>query len=399
MKSDKKTLKHKKGKKVRQPVAEIKKQIRPSRSINSVYVKIKGVLDEARNNAYRAVNFAMVQAYWHIGRIVVEEEQKGEKRAGYGVFLIKELSKRLTVEFGTGFSETNLKYFRQFYLTFPNGHAMRDELRGHTRRHSESDESLAAPNLQLLPHLSWTHYRLLLRVDNHTARDFYMEECVKGNWSTRQLERQINSFYYERLLASKQKKLVKKEAQKTANQLKSSPHDVIKDPYILEFLGLKEDKKYLESEFESAIIDKLQAFLLELGRGFSFVARQQRISTETQDFYIDLVFYNYLLNCFVLIDLKIGKLAHQDIGQMDMYVKMYEDKVKPPEANPTIGIILCSDKDETMVQYSVLKGSKRLFASKYKLYLPTEEELKREIARDREIIEMERKQIAKRKKK
>lgn len=247
--------------------------------------------------------------------------------------------------------------------------------------------------------LSWTHYKLLMRVDDPKARNWYMSEAADCNWSTRQLERQINSFYYERLLTSKQKKPVRKEAQKTANQLKSSPQDIIKDPYILEFLGLKEDSKYLESELESAIISKLQTFLLELGRGFSFVARQQRISTETQDFYIDLVFYNYLLNCFVLIDLKIGKLAHQDIGQMDMYVKMYEDKVKPPEANPTIGIILCSDKDETMVQYSVLKGSKRLFASKYKLYLPTEEELKREISRDREIIERERKLIAERKKK
>ena len=392
MKSDKKTIKHKKDKKVRQPVAEIKKQIRPSRSINSVYVEIKSILEEARNNACQAVNFAMVQAYWHIGQLIVEEEQKGFKRAGYGQHLLKTLSEKLTLEFGSGFSEQNLRSFRQFYLVFMKRSAVQSTFR---KKGSIIDGIRSAVRSEL----SWTHYKLLMRVDDPKARNWYMSEATDCNWSTRQLERQINSFYYERLLASKQKKPVRKEAQKTANQLESSPQDIIKDPYILEFLGLKEDSKYLESELESAIISKLQTFLLELGRGFSFVARQQRISTETQDFYIDLVFYNYLLNCFVLIDLKIGKLAHQDIGQMDMYVKMYEDKVKPPEANPTIGIILCSDKDETMVQYSVLKGSKRLFASKYKLYLPTEEELKREISRDREIIERERKLIAERKKK
>ena len=359
---------------MQQAVVQVKKRALSLRHVNSVYVKIKDVLNEARSNTYRAVNFVMVQAYWNIGRLIVEGEQSGKSRAGYGEYLIESISERLKKDYGKGFDSSNLWHMRNFFYAFPILDAVRREL-------------------------SWTHYRLLLRVDDPAARDFYIEECVKGNWSTRQLERQINSFYYERLLTSKQKKPVRKEAQKTANQFKSSPQDIIKDPYVLEFLGLKEDSKYLESELESAIISKLQTFLLELGRGFSFVARQQRISTETQDFYIDLVFYNYLLNCFVLIDLKIGKLVHQDIGQMDMYVRMYEDKVKPPEANPTIGIILCSDKDETMVQYSVLKGSKRLFASKYKLYLPTEEELKREIAKDREIIERERKLIAERKKK
>lgn len=392
MKSDKKRVKYSKDKKVQQPVAQMKKRALPLRHVNSVYVKIKAILEEARNNAYRAVNFAMVQAYWHIGQLIVEEEQKGLKKAGYGQHLLKTLSEKLTLEFGSGFSEQSLRSFRQFYLVFRKRSAAQSTFR---KKESIINEIRSAVRSEL----SWTHYKLLMRLGDTQARTWYMNEAADCNWSTRQLERQINSFYYKRLLASKQKKFVEKEAQKTANQLKSPPHDVIKDPYILEFLGLKEDSKYLESELESAIISKLQTFLLELGRGFSFVARQQRISTETQDFYIDLVFYNYLLNCFVLIDLKVGKLVHQDIGQMDMYVRIYEDRIKPPEANPTIGIILCSDKDETMVQYSVLKGSKRLFASKYKLYLPTEEELRKEIARDREIIEIERKLIAERKKK
>lgn len=374
MRSYKNRIKHKNGKEVQWPVAQTRRQVIPLRSINSVYAKIQDVLNEARSNAYKTVNFVMVQAYWNIGQLIVEEEQKGLKRAEYGQHLLKTLSKKLTLEFGSGFSEQNLRSFRQFYLVFMKRSAVRSEL-------------------------SWTHYKLLMRVENLKARTWYVNEAVDCNWSTRQLERQINSFYYKRLLASKQKSLVKKEAQRTANQLKSSPHDVIKDPYILEFLGLQENEKYLESELESAIISKLQAFLLELGRGFSFVARQQRISTETQDFYVDLVFYNYILNCFVLIDLKVGKLTHQDIGQMDMYVRIFEDRIKTPQANPTIGIILCSDKDETIVQYSVLKGSKRLFASKYKLYLPTEEELKREITKDREIIEMQRKLIAEKEKK
>jgi len=331
-----------------------KKQFQLLHKIEPVYIEIKDVLEEARSNAYQAVNAAMVRAYWHIGRLIVKEEQKGKKHAKYGKSLIETLSKRLTYDFGKGFSSQNLWNIRQFYLTFSILSALRREL-------------------------TWTHYKLLMRVGDHEARDWYMNEAAESNWSTRQLERQINSFYRERLIASRQKGVVKKEAQKTSRQFKSS-RDVIKDPYVFEFLGLQENKSYLESDLENAIIDKLQTFILELGRGFSFVARQQRISTETQNFYIDLVFYNYILNCFVLIDLKVGKLTHQDIGQMDMYVRIYEDKVKPPESNPTIGIILCSDKDETIVRYSVLKHNKRLFASRYKLYLPTQEELKREIA-------------------
>jgi len=349
-------------------------------SFNTLYRKIKSVLEEARNKTYRAVNFIMVEAYWSIGHLIVENEQKGERRADYGEKLIEKISENLTRDFGKGYSPQSLWNMRQFYLAFPIFSTSQRELR-------VSKEKLSA----LRRELTWTHYKLLMRIENPVVRHWYMNESADCNWSTRQLERQINSFYYEQLLSSKQKAIVKKEAANLAKQLKSSSADIIKDPYIFEFLGLKENRRYLESDLENAIIDKLQTFLLELGKGFYFVARQQRISTETQNFFIDLVFYNYILNCFMLIDLKIGKLTHQDIGQMDMYVRIYEDKIKPKEANPTIGLILCSDKDETMVRYSVLKDSKHLFASKYKLYLPTEKELQQEIKKDREIIEIQRK--------
>jgi len=305
----------------------------------------------------------MVHAYWNVGRTIVEEEQQGKKKADYGVKLIGELSVRLSKDFGKGFDERNLFYMRQFYLCFPKLNALRSEL-------------------------SWTHYRLLMRVENENARDFYIEECGKSNWSTRQLERQINSFYYERLLASKNKLPVKREADTRAKKLAVSPEEQIKDPYVLEFLGLKEGASLKETRLEQALIEQLQKFLLELGRGFSFVARQMRISTETQHFYIDLVFYNYLLKCFVIIDLKTIKLTHQDIGQMDMYVRIFEDKIKQTGDNPTIGIILCTKKDETIVKYSVLKGSKKLFASQYKLYLPSEKELKDEIEREKHILSL-----------
>ena len=336
---------------------------KPAIKNNKCYLKIKSILEEARHNVYRHVNFVMVQAYWNIGREIVEEEQKGKQRAEYGATIIEELSQKLTVEYGQGFNKTNLWYMKQFYLAFKNLHALRGEL-------------------------SWTHYRLLLKVEREEIRQFYLNECIQSNWSTRQLERQINTLYYERLLASKNKLPVKREADARAKKLAVSPEDQIKDPYVLEFLGLKEHPALKESELEHALIEKLQNFLLELGRGFSFVARQMRISTETQHFYIDLVFYNYLLKCFVIIDLKTTKLTHQDIGQMDMYVRMFEDKMKQPGDNPTIGIILCTEKDETVVKYSVLKDSKKLFASKYKLYLPSEKELRDEIEREKQILRL-----------
>ena len=312
---------------------------------------IKALINEARMHIVRSVNTAMVVTYWEIGRRIVEEEQNGSNRAEYGKYLIENLAKELTADFGKGFGATNLKYFRQFYLTFPIRHTLCGEL-------------------------SWSHYRLLMRVENEEARDFYLKEALECAWSVRQLERQINSFYFQRLLASQNKAVVKQETEQ--NNTPVSPSEILKDPYILEFLDLKENKDYLEADLEAALIGRLQDFLLELGKGFSFVARQQRITTEAgKHYYVDLVFYNYLLKCFVLIDLKIGTLTPQDVGQMDLYVRLYEDQKRTQTDNPTIGIILCSQNDETVVKYSMLAESRQLFASQYQLYMPTEEELKR----------------------
>jgi predicted nuclease of restriction endonuclease-like (RecB) superfamily len=327
--------------------------------VDAVYSGIKKILEEARSRAYRAVNISMVQAYWNIGRVIVEEEQKGKTKADYGESLIQELAKRLTQEFGKGFTQTNLWYMRQFFMIFPILHALRGEL-------------------------TWTHYRLLLKVENEKARNFYLNEATETGWSTRQLERQINSFYYERLLSSKDKKPVVDEADR--NALPAKPEDLIKDPYVLEFLDLKENKRLLEKGLEAGLLGKLQEFLLELGKGFSFVARQYRISAGNDHFYIDLVFYNYILKCFLLIDLKIGKLTHKDIGQMDFYVRYFEGNIKAESDNPTIGMILCSEKNETIVKYSVLNENKQMFASRYSLYLPTEEELAKELRREMELI-------------
>ncbi len=339
---------------------------------NSLYNEIKNILQEARRSAYRSVNFTMVIAYWKIGKRIVEEEQKGKAKATYGAALLKELSVQLTVDFGKGYSETNLKYFRQFYLSFSsyeNSHALSD------KSYLTEDQKSHA----LRGELTWTHYRLLMKVENITARNYYTEEAIAQNWSTRALERQINSFYYERIVSSKNKKGLLDEARKETNKLQLSPEDFIKDPYVLEFLNIPADSGFLEKDIENAIIQKLQQFMLEMGKGFSFVAQQKRISAEDDHFYVDLVFYNYILKCFVLIDLKLGKLNHQDIGQMDLYVRWFEDNLRSQTDNPTIGIILCSEKNETIVKYSILKGSKQLFTSKYKLYLPTEEEFKKEL--------------------
>ncbi len=352
------------------------------------YDAVAEVLRGARSRAYRAVNFAMVEAYWNVGRKIVEEEQEGKERAEYGKFLIKNLSLQLTHEFGKGFTEPNLWNFRQFYLCFPNWHTLCAE----SKANKKDSDGAGSPEIlyALRRELTWTHYRLLMRVETPDARAWYLNEAADQNWTTRILERQINSLYYERLHMSRNKKPVVKEMKEKTALLAPDPKDFIKDPYVLEFLGLKDNPDFRESDLEQAIIGKLQAFMLELGKGFAFVARQQRISTETKDFFIDLVFYNYLLKCFVLIDLKTGELAHQDIGQMDMYVRLYEDKYKSRDDNPTIGIILCTDRDETVVKYSVLKENKQLFASKYKLYLPSERELIEEIEREKAMIVMER---------
>ena len=342
------------------------KKLKTTKPIESTYQTIKEVLEQARAQSYRAVNFAMVQAYWNIGRIIVEEEQKGKTKADYGKQLIAELAKRLKADFGKGFDQSNLWHMRSFYLSFPILDAVRREL-------------------------TWTHYRLLLRVERQEVRQFYLDECIAANWSTRQLERQINSFYYERLLSSRNKGLVKAEIKKL--EPGPTPQDIIKDPYVLEFLGLKESKAYLENELEQGLINKLHDFLLELGKGFSFVARQKRITIDGDHFYIDLVFYNYILKCFVIIDLKVGKLVHQDIGQMDFYIRYFEEEIKLTGDNPTIGLILCAEKNEAMAKYTLLKGSKGLFASRYKLYLPTEKELKEELKRERQLLELEMRKI------
>lgn len=313
----------------------------------------------ARNKVYSTANFAMIEAYWNIGKKIIEK-QGGKDKAEYGLGLIKELSTQMTKDFGKGFTVTNLKYMRQFYLTFPNGHALRGEL-------------------------SWTHYRSLMRVENEKARNFYLEEAIKSAWSTRQLDRQINSFFYERLLSSKNKEEV---SQTIINLEKgATPGDIIRDPYVLEFLGLVPNTDFYESDLEQALITHLQKFLLELGRGFSFVARQQRFSFDGRHFRIDLVFYNYILKCFVLIDLKIGDLTHQDLGQMQMYVHYYEREMMNEGDNPPIGIILCADKSDSVVKYTLPQDQKQIFASKYKLYLPSEEELLNELNKEYLSIE------------
>ena len=324
---------------------------------DDLYINIKNILQSARNSVYKQVNFIMVEAYWNIGKQIVEEEQGGEERADYGSYLIKDLSSKLTQEFGKGFSKQNLWNMRQFYNYFPILSAVRREL-------------------------TWTHYKMILRIESEDARRWYVDETVTSNWTTRALERQIGTHYYERILASKEQTSVKDEAKENTKKLQFTPSDIIKDPYVLEFLDLKDNKLFHENELESALIEKIQEFLLELGRGFAFVARQKRIKTELSDFYLDLVFYNYILKCFVIIDLKRGKLTHQDIGQMDMYVNMYDDLDKAKEDNPTIGIILCTDKDNTVVKYSSINDKENLFVSKYQLYLPSEAELKAELEKD-----------------
>lgn len=329
---------------------------------DSIYKEIKSILEQARNKVYKVANSTMVEAYWNIGRVIVEK-QGGSNKAEYGTALIKNLSKKMTKEFGKGFTVANLKNMRQFYLIFQKSYALRSEL-------------------------TWTHYRLLMRVENENARNFYIEECIKSNWSTRQLERQITTLFYERLLSSKDKEKVSKEIYKLEPQIKKA-EDIIRDPYVLEFLGLPENTSFLEKNLEQALIDHLQKFLLELGRGFSFVARQKRITFDGRHFYIDLVFYNYLLKCFVLIDLKVGDLTHQDLGQMQMYVHYFEEEMMNEGDNPPIGIVLCADKSDSIVKYTLSKNETQVFASKYKAYLPSEEELLSEIRKEYNMLKQE----------
>ena len=325
-----------------------------------IYAEIKEALLRSRGQAYTAVNYAMVQAYWQIGRIIVEHEQNGSLRAQYGKSVLLEVSEKLQDEFGAGFSVRNLQQMKKFYVMFPNTNALRSQL-------------------------TWTHYRALLRVEDDAARSWYMEECVRSAWSSRQLERQISTLYYDRLLASQERAPVIAEAEDMMKPL--AAEDFIKDPYVLDFLDLKDYPALRESDLEQALIDKLQEFLLELGRGFCFVARQKLMRYEDDDFYLDLVFYHSILKCHVLIDLKIGRLTHTDVGQMDSYIRMFDALYKNSDDNPTIGIILCSQKNEAIVKYSVLNDAKQVFASKYRLTLPTVEELQREIEEERRRIE------------
>lgn len=318
------------------------------------------MINSTRNSIRTSVNSAMVMTYWNIGKLIVEDEMNGTYKEYYGKGVLKELSKKLTDEFGKGFDTSNLRRMRQFYTYFKNCDSVSHNL-------------------------SWTHYRHLLKIEDSKAREWYMNECSKENWSTRALERQINSFYYERLLSSQEKAPVIAEARDNTKSL--TPKDVLKDPYVLEFLNLKNRPSFTELELESGLIEQLQEFLLELGSGFSFVARQKHFDLDGEHFYIDLVFYNYILKCFVLIDLKRGKLTHQDVGQMDMYVRLFEDKMRGKGDNPTIGLILCSDKNEAVAKYSILSENKQIFASKYKLYLPTEEQLEKEILKDIALLE------------
>lgn len=327
---------------------------------NALYDSIREILLSARHRVYSAANAEMVQAYWNIGRCIVEYEQAGNVRAEYGKAVMQNLSKRLTAEFGKGFTIANLRNMRQFYLMFQKRYAVRSEL-------------------------TWTHYRMIMRVDNPDARAYYVDECAKGNWSTRQLERQINSFCYERVISSRNKEAVVSDV--LEKEPPRTPEDFIKDPYVLEFVGIKQNPDVYEKDLESALINEMERFMLELGRGFAFVARQKHLDLGGEHFYIDLVFYNFLLKCFVLIDIKTDKLTHQDIGQMDTYVRIYDDLQRVDGDNPTIGLILCAEKNETIVKYSVLNDSKQIFASKYQLTLPTEEELKRHIEQERRRIE------------
>ena len=326
-----------------------------------IYEEIRKILLAARASVVQSVNSAMVHAYFQIGRLIVENEQHGKPRSEYGKATLQHLSKRLTREFGRGFSRQNLQNMKQFYLSFRNCQTLSSKL-------------------------SWSHYILLMRIENESARRFYLKETESEGWSVRELDRQINAMLFQRLALSRDKEHVWDLAEK--GQILQTPSDIIKDPYVLEFLGLPEQSAYTEKDLETALIDNIQGFLLELGKGFSYVARQQRITLDGDHFFVDLVFYNRLLKCFILIDLKIGKLTHQDLGQMQMYVNYYDREIRNQAENPTIGLILCHDRRETIVRYTLPERNRRIFASEYKLYLPSEEELMRNMNETAKRLEL-----------
>ena len=330
---------------------------------NNYINEIKKILKNARQKAYTAVNSAMVEAYWEIGRRIVEEEQSGRERAEYGKEIIKNLSKELTEEFGKGFGERNIRNIRQFYVLFSDYEKWKS----------------------LISKLTWTHIQKVLRVSDEKARIFYLTEAAENMWSVRALDRNISTLYYNRIVASIDKKTVEDEMKEKIKSLQTE--EFIKNPVVLEFLDLPTNMSYTESQLEKALTDDIQKFMMELGKGFAFVERQQHIRTENSDFYIDLVFYNYILKCFVIVELKTEKLTHQDIGQLDMYIRMYDDLKKQENDNPTIGLLLCTETDRTIIKYSVLNDNKNLFASKYINYLPSEEELINEIERQKTLFE------------
>ena len=333
----------------------------------SLLADLREIDARGRAAAYASVNAAMIDTYWKIGRRIVEEEQHGSKRAEYGTGLLKELSVVLTAEFGKGFDARSLRFYRQFYLFFPQGKIW------YTR----------------VPNLTWSHFRTLLRVENEDARLWYLDEASRESWSVRTLDRNISSQYYHRLLASQNKAPVIAEMKKNTAPMQADKLEFIKNPVVAEFLGLASNPGFTETKLEQCIITHLQKFLMELGKGYAFVARQQHIATDAGDFFIDLVFYNYILKCFVLIDLKTARITHQDVGQMDMYVRMYDERKRSEGDNPTIGILLCSETSEDIARYSVLHDSKQLFASKYLTYLPTKDELRREIEAQKEIFRLQ----------
>lgn len=317
------------------------------------------IIESSQKAAYQAVNTTLVQRNWLLGYRISSEELQGENRAKYGAEVIKKLAKELSAEYGKGFDYSSLYKFVRFYKAFP--------------------QILDSVNPKSVPLLSWTHYRVLLQVEDEQARAWYEKEAAEQTWSVRTLQRNISSQYYHRMLQTQKKELVEHEMQDLTAEYQNDKLEFIKNPVIAEFLGLASNTDFTESDLEKSILSNLQKFLMELGKGYAFVARQQHIHTEKQDYYIDLVFYNYILKCFVLIDLKTEKISHQDVGQMDMYIRMYDELKRSEGDNPTIGIVLCSDTDEDIAKYSVLHGNEQLFASKYKLYLPTDEELRAEI--------------------
>lgn len=358
---------------------------------------LKTIVSKARSKAFAAVNYSLVERNWRIGKRIVEEEQNGEARAEYGKHIIEVASAALTEEFGKGFSETNIRTFRKFFLIFrnleiqqtvsaesnlPKQQTLSDNLSSHFQK---GQTPPAQFKLRLLP---WSHYERLIRIEDKRARDWYAKEAFEQGWSYRTLSRNINTLYYERLLMSKDKAPVEKEMKEKTNEFQQDKLEYIKSPVVMEFLGLPSDSSLKESKLETAIIDNLEKFLMEMGKGYALVARQQHIRTEENDYYIDLVFYNYLIKSFILVDLKVNRITYQDVGQMDMYLQMYDKKKKGPDDNPTIGIILCTETDSDVARYSTLAKNDQMFAAKYKLYLPDKEDLRREIERQKELYLM-----------